>query len=384
MRASQSVIYVVASALTLKAHAQLLNPPRPVPNQYTDLFDVLESPQKHLRPVPAPHDLVTRPDLSPEPLRRVPQRKGVAIQEAEAQAKPTPVAPEAPKEELSRPQAVLEDTHDLIGDNLISLADRVDSFLGTKRADDELNRSGLRLAYQYQVRDSYVPKTQTEVRFNIRLPKLEEKLHLGWRKNEPKKDPNPPGALSANQQVNQPKKEREREPWRFRTDTGVIVSIPVPNAFARARLRKNWLYSTIIPRFQHEMAWYTDRGWIQNTQFYFDRQLKKNTLFRFTNEADWRITGQRFITTHGPSIIVNTSDSDVWSYNARIGTLDERTSFGGNYAMSSYGLSVSYRRNLQGQWLFGEVTPSLDWPKALGWRRNPGILFRIESLFGRR
>lgn len=274
-------------------------------------------------------------------------------------------------EELTAPAAALHTTHEYVSDSMVNLANRLDSFLGSQRADDELNRSSLRLGYNVRMRDSTRGKTQSDVRFNLRLPSIENRLkELTYQNTRKKKK----GEAGYGEQT-------QKEPWRFRTNVGVGLNIPVPTAFAMARLRKNWIYAKWIPRFQQQIAWYTDRSWINNTQMNFDREIQKNRqLFRFVNESDWKITEKNFITTHGPSILHNTSDDDVWSYNFRVNTGKHNTA----YFLSGYGFSIGYRRNLLGQWLYGEVVPALDWPKDLGFRRTPGIMFKIESLFGRR
>lgn len=338
----------------LNEHSNLPGPifsPSPLPQFLVSPVESLEKPPRE--------ELVTDPKK-----KNIPKKKSII-------AKPKLKTKNVEKiENLTAPQVIMEDTHEFVSNSMVTLANRLDSFLGEKRADDELNRSSLRLAYSHRLRDRSSGRDQTEVRFNLRLPHLEEKFR---KLTIDTKKKNKDGTTD--------KKEPEKEPWRFRADTGVSVNIPLPQVFSRARLRKNWVHKKYIWRFQEEIGWYSDRSWIQNTQFNMDREIQKNEqLFRFVNEADWRITQKRFITSHGPSILHNTSDDDVWSYNFRVGTGKD----GASYFMSGYGFSVGYRRNLQGQWLYGEITPSLDWPKDQGFRRTPGIMVKLETLFGRR
>ena len=337
-------------------------------NTIPNFLRFLEAPQKELTAKPR-DELVTDPDATPEVETRTSKKLPVI-------AKPNLKTKNVDRiEDLAPAQVMMEDTHEFVSDSLVTLSNRIDSFIGDKRADDELNRSSLRLAYSYRVRESTRGQDNKEVRFNLRLPTIDKRLRaLSFR------DAPTPAEKAAIKE----RKKREREPWRFRSDVGVSVSIPRPQAFTRARLRKNWILDKWIPRFQEEIGWYTDRSWVNNLQFNIDREIQKNEqLFRFSNEADWRITGKRFVTSHGPSLIHNTSDDDVWSYNLRIGTVKESENYT-HYYMSSYGISIAYRRNLQGQWLYGEIVPALDWPKEFGWRRTPGITFKIETLFGRR
>lgn len=334
--------------------------PSPLPKFLVDpTQEILRPPQRELITVP--------------PSQTAPRRKRII---AVPVPKANPAETSKPAEEFVGPQELIEDTRDFVSDSVVNFSNRLDSFLGSKRADDELNRSSLRLAYAYRMRETYSGDDNREVRINLRLPSIDKRLkELSFR------DPPTPAEKAAIRE----RKKREREPWRFRTDLGLNLSIPRPQAFTRGRLRKNWILADWIPRFEEELGYYTDRGVVNSASLNTDRVIEKDRkLFRFVNETEWRITNKRFTTTHGPSVIHNTSDDDVWAYNFRVSTFRENEGKIGSYFLSGYGVSVAYRRNLQGQWLYGEITPALDWPKARGFRRTPGITLKIESLFGRR
>lgn len=355
---------ILICVLTGSSFAQVSNTPSNLPGP---VFSTSPLPKFLVAPVEVMNKPI-REELVTDPKKKI-KKKSIKIKKKKRKARPLTTRP-VNQDEMNAPQVVLDDTHNFVSDSMVTLANRLDSFLGEKRADDELNRSGLRLSYAYRIQENARGRDQTEVRFNLRLPNLEAYFRKLTVDSKAKK--NKDGTLKTN---------LEKEPWRFRADSGISVSIPLPQIFSRARIRKNWVYEKYITRFQEEIGWYSDRGWVNNTQLNFDREIQKNEqLLRFVNEADWRITQKRFITTHGPSILHNTSEDDVWSYNLRIGTGKD----GSAYFMSSYGASIGYRRNLQGQWLFGEITPALDWPKSEGFRRTPSIMVKLESLFGRR
>lgn len=273
-------------------------------------------------------------------------------------------------------KTLLTNTHKAVTSSLMGLANQLDSFFGDKRADDEFNRSSIRLSYDYRVRMEKKPEDNTQFRFNLRLPNLEEKFRFSVKKNEAEKlppDPNAPVGLPP-----KPEETQELEPWRFRMDSGINVSYP-PIVFARARLRKNWTIPFFIQRFTEEFGWVSDQGFIQATTLFYDHQLTENLLFRLFNEENWLLTDKEFTTSHGPSILHNVSDNDALSYNARV-----QTTVDGPWYVNNYHLGIVYRRNLHQQWLYGEVGPGIDFPKAESFRRAPSILFRIESLFGQR
>lgn len=270
---------------------------------------------------------------------------------------------------------LIDKTRSLISTRLVRLANNLDSFFGDQRADDELNRSSLRVSYDYRVRMEKTPVDDTQVRFNLRLPNLEKLFRFSVQKNEPKElDREKPRDADEAARIVVPTSP-EPEPWRFRSDVGLNVSYP-PVLFARSRLRKNWLFPWVIQRLSEEVGYFTDRGWIQNTTLFHDQALSKTLLLRFVNQQDWAITDKVLQTTHGPSLLKTISDDDAVSLNLRMNSVVEDT-----WHVNNYGVSVSYRRNLRDQWLFGEIIPAVDFPKAEAFRRAPSILLRLETLF---
>lgn len=282
---------------------------------------------------------------------------------------------------------LLEDTRQLISGRVVDLANRLDSFFGEQRADDELNRSALRLSYARILRMERRSRERVEVRLNLRLPNLEDKFRFSVEKNEPKKDDTPQDPVAARLEAERKEREREakrkeeeeKEPWRFRGDTGVVVSVP-PSAFARARLRKNWRLIKYVPRFIEEVGYYTDRGLVESTTFNVDRRLRDDLLFRFENDKIWQITDKEFNTEHGPTLQHKFTEDDAFSYSAKGST----TVDWGSWYLNNWRVAVSYRRNLRNQWLYGEITPAIDFPKTESFRRMPSITVRVESLFGTR
>jgi hypothetical protein len=292
------------------------------------------------------------------------------------------------------PNSFLDNTRSLLSDNIVGLANRMDSFFGDQRADDELNRSGLRLFYGQVLRDEKKSDEDVVVRFNLRLPKLEDKFRFDFKKNgtkdkkiDEKLRERAAKAEAAGHPLSEEQLARERlrlqtdiyEPWRFRTDIGVVASIP-PRAFTRARLRKNWQLMRVVPRFVEQIGFYSDRGFIQETSMNFDYTISEGrVLLRFENTEEWRLARKEVLTGHGPVLLYKTSDDDAWAYSAKV-----FSAVNGPWFLSNYQLAVNYRRNLRGQWLYGNVIPALDFPKYESFRRSASITLRIEALFGRR
>lgn len=290
--------------------------------------------------------------------------------------KKTPKEP-APTSLINRiknaPLNLVDGTQEVLDENVTRVANRLDSFFGNQRADDELNRSQLRLSYSYQLAET-VPKDDFAFRVNLRMSNIENYFKtlidktLDW---EVKKTP---------KQIAKEEKERRKKEdphnWLWRNDVGVIASVP-PRAFYRSRLRKTISGKDIVHRFVEELAWFSQEQWINTATFESDRAMTMSMLFRMAHQLNWAITDEEFTTSHGPSIIHTISARDAMSYNARV-----LTRVKGPYYLDGYSLSINYRRRVRGNWLYGEVTPALDFPKVTSFRRTPSILFKIEALFG--
>lgn len=270
---------------------------------------------------------------------------------------------------------ILESTQELLGLNINRVANRIDLFFADQRADDELARSLIRLRRRYEVRENNMMTDETQFRFNIRLPSLQEKFRFQFQNR--KKDQKPKAVRKGDTIIIPPDPNKLNTDWQFRSDIGVNASIP-PQIFSRGRLRKNWQTWQVIHRLSNEIAWYSDRNWEEISTLDSDLPLAENLLLRFRNLVDWKMSLENFSTSHGPSILQRLSDNDALSYGPSLSTLIQNNV----WFLSNYRISMTYRRNLYKQWLFADVTPGLDFPKLEGFRRSPFILLQLEALFG--
>lgn len=269
---------------------------------------------------------------------------------------------------------ILDTTQAIFGSEVNTVANRLDLFFADQRADDELARSRIRIRQTYEVRERALMSDDFQIRFNIRLPKLEEKFKFEWDQKEKKykdKSEIKGGELS------QLARNELNKRWQFRADVGVNASIP-PKVFTRGRLRKNMTSGDIIHRFVNELAWYSDRDWEDNTTFDSDLSLGDDELLRFRNTVDWKVTRKDFNTSHGPRIIKRLTVNDALQYGVSLSTIiDDSVWF-----VENYRIATTYRRNLYKQWIYMDLTPGLDFPKKWSFRRTPFIAIQLEALFG--
>lgn len=281
-------------------------------------------------------------------------------------------SPAEEREERSIP--ILETTQQLLGGQVNTVANRLDLFFADQRADDELARSRIRLRQSYEVRERELMKDETQIRLNLRLPNLEERFKFEVEKEAKKeeKDKKKKDEAKKDAIANELNKN-----WQYRADIGTVASIP-PRVFFRNRLRKNWETGEIIHRFVEEVSWFSDRDWEQNTSVDSDLSISEETLLRFTNSSDWKITRKDFSTSHGPSLRQRLSENDGVSYSFSTSTVVEK----GVWYVDGHRLAANYRRNLYKQWIYLDVIPGLAFPKKWHFRRTPFFGIQLEALFG--
>lgn len=276
-------------------------------------------------------------------------------------------------EPVERRIPILDTAQELLGDKVNLVANRLDLFFANQRADDELGRSLIRLRTDYSIRERALPRRDTQFRFNLKLPSLEERFKLSYF--EKKKDETP--QERADREAKIIKKSKLDTDWIFRTDAGLNVSLR-PGIFTRARLRKSVYTGTLIHRFVQEIAWYSTRGFIEQTTLFTDQSINENLLFRFNNTVDWEIIQKKFNTFHGPSLIQKLSDNDAISWNLGLSTV--RTN--GVFYVTNYTAALNYRRNIYKNWFFFNFVPGIDFPKEWSFRRTPFAVVQLELLFG--
>jgi hypothetical protein len=270
---------------------------------------------------------------------------------------------------------ILDSTQQLFGMQANTVANRLDLFFADQRADDELARSRLRIQRSYAIRERRVFTSDTQIRINLRLPKLQEKFKFEIKSDEKKKEKAKSGRKSVSDR--ELAKNQLNKDWQFRADVGLNASIP-PKVFTRGRLRKNFTTGDVINRFVEELAWYSDRDWEMNTTLDSDLSLDEELLFRFRNSSDWKVTRKDYKTNHGPSLLQRIDDDSALSYGFNVGTIV----LDSVWYVTNYTLAATYRRNLYKQWIYADLTPGLDFPKEWHFRRTPFIAFKIEALFG--
>lgn len=282
----------------------------------------------------------------------------------------------ASEQKTEEEKNVLDKTHALFKGNLDYLANSIDSFFATERADDEFGRSTLRIRSNYFTREQEKGDFKVSYRINFKIPHLERRIKESAEKifKHRKED----GESGENEDDEAEKTPRTKKGWIFNADLGVNASTP-PKAVIRTRVRRNFLYTRWSHRFSEEVTYITeDDGLTELTSFDSDYPIKENLLFRFTNIKTWSVLSKKFDTFHGPNLIHKLTERDALNYSFIASTKINE----GLWFLDNYRLSARYRRDLYKKWLYFDLITGLDFPKRYSFRRNPFATFQLEILFG--
>jgi hypothetical protein len=283
----------------------------------------------------------------------------------------TPACPAEEREENSIP--FLERAQEIFGTQANVVANQLDSFFATERADDEFGRSRIRIRSQFFLREQDRSEFNNQYRINLKLPNLEKKFRFEMDRDKKKKK-----ETSNLKKENQQKKNELNQAWIFNSDIGVSAAVP-PLLITRARLRKNVETGILIHRFSEQLIYITDEtGLSEETSLDSDLIFDEKFVFRFVNFKRWRIHNKEFNTNHGPTLIQQLSDNEALNYGLTAQSVIQN----GIWYFNNYRLAINYRRNVYRQWIYFDIIPGIDFPKEFSFRRTPFVNFQLEILFG--
>lgn len=295
----------------------------------------------------------------------------------------------APAKQTIAPQPTSKDVADIlypdeIGEKVshlvVGLANRLDSFFGEARSDDESNGSTLRLIPSYTYYDKRPSVTELGVNLNLKLLNLEAKaknLETKIRKGLEDTTKGFGDEPEENKQSNIKRKTVEQENWHFNFESK-LASRPAIYYSGKIRARRNFEKTFFLHHFAFSAGWDTDDSWSQKTSLFSDHALSEFMLFRFINELNWFITNKLIETSHGPSLIQTINKYNNVSYNFRVSLGTEKNIL--HHLSSSY--SINFRHGTPSKRIFIDLIPMYSYPRVENYKEIRSIELRMEYFFG--
>lgn len=326
-------------------------------------------------PLPNKAEQLTVPSLSGEPLTVPTATVPPAL--------PQPPAPAHVDE------GFVDVLHSGISRGFLTSATWLDSFFGDERYEAEINRSQLKVRFD-AFREGSGGMDYLRPNFNLRLvlPQLRHKTRLVIS-GDPNVDVDATATHPGGPGTNLAKPPE-------RNLTTALQYVPLETKFsnfsirAGVKLHQGKLsmlagprYRYLIPldpwdlRFTQEFIWSSDMRWQSRTRFDLERPLPNGLFFRTSLEGVWseNVVGYPYAL----SILLrqpldgNRALQYEWvnSFQTRPTDLLIEELF-----------VFRYRQRFWRDWLFLEIAPQVRYPRSSGFAYTPGILFRLEMVFG--
>jgi hypothetical protein len=397
-----SRVIALLFAWALTAHSSLVYPAvTPTPDASAAPLEPaqesLPAGSPEVQPVPSvlssPHDL-QRTELSPQQAEERPAKWSPA---AQPQAEPVTTAPTVtrapadqdrsgtPEEESS----IVDTLHGGVTYGFLSTATWLDSFFGNERYEAEISRSQIKVRFE-AFREGSTGMDYRRPNFDLRLvlPQMRHMTRLAIS-GDPNVDTD---TTTVQPGVPGPGISRTTE----RNLTTSLQYVPVETAKSNFSIRAGIKlhngkldllagprYRYLIPldpwalRFTQEFVWSSDMRWQSRSRVDFERSLPHDLFFRTSMEGLWseNVVGYTYnlnCTLQQPldrNRALQYEWVNIFQTYPTNGLVEELLVF-------------RYRQRFWRDWLFLEIAPQYRFPRDRSFEATPGILFRLEMVFG--
>lgn len=320
----------------------------------------------------------------------MPQTALAAPDEAEGEVAPIEaegeVAPTEAKGE-DAPAGVLDAAHAKASAGVRGLGGWIDRFFAEEDYEAELNESQLRLRFDSFAEEYEGYDGAAQARLYLKLPGLKERARVEIQSAY---EDLIPGGSDADS-VSPSSSEADNGDFAaalayfFRNDefrsisarAGVTFDGYNPDPYLGLRYRQlvplndDWNF-----RFIERFRYYSEDRFESYTSFELERALAEDRLFRTNLGGTWLEETEDFSYNVNFSLFDPIDEKSAIEYQlhnalrTRPHRLDEVT------------LRVRYRRQVWREWLIVEIAPQVAYPDIRDFEPVPGILFRIEAIFG--
>ena len=330
----------------------------------------------------------TQEQTGPKPPEAPPAEPSQPLPEqpSSEQKKPEQEAPKKPEEVLET--TIFDVLHGWTSKKLLTTATWLDSFFGDQRYLAEYNQSYIRVRYNVFLEQESPWLHRADLQIRVVLPQLKERTHLEIA-GTPKETTSlnvtqapaatdkfeNPGDQNVTTAVSQQIKQTDRVHFIMRA--GLQWHKGGPVVILGPRFRMLFPLDHWNLRFIEEVILRNDNGWTAKTTFDLERPLPHNLFFRATN--DWFQADHQggFIYDFVFNLAQPLSAKKVLEYEWVNIFQTQPVN-----ALTEIDLRLRYRQRIWRDWLYLEVTPQYRFPRDRSFEATPGILFRLEAMFG--
>lgn len=313
----------------------------------------------------------------------------IVLSEASAQAE-IPAGPESPEASSeSEGDTIIDRYHRDLSEDILGIADRLDSFFDSDRTVAEENRTRLRIKLYSLVEKGAKPAFDIKTSFRLSLPKLQKKLNL-MISGEPENALNPNNTPTEDRREEFESTDKQnlilslqykiKETLRryISANVGLRFSRITPVFYAEGRYRHQVKLDAWIFRFTQSLKWLTDEGLESRTLIDLERPVSNRFFFRTTADGSWFEHRDGFFYNLNLYFFQHLSSRRVLSYEW-INDFQTRP----DNRLEEIVLQMRYRQKIWRNWIFYEVSPRVTFPRDEGFSSIPGIALKLEAIIGK-
>jgi hypothetical protein len=289
-----------------------------------------------------------------------------------------------------------QELHESWSKKVLDTANRIDSWFGDDRIDEEAQQTRLRAYGDLEFNDEDGTDLRVRVKAHLVLPNTRERFRLELNGTD---DEN--AWSDEDRDTEQARENRERtlglnynasRGARTSTDLGVGARYRDSEAslYLKGRHRAYFPAEQWLPRLTNEARVYTDTGWQYQGTLDFDRELSDIWFFRSRSELRWfedrDVEEENLNCNNGYcinqffSLYQDFPDRDTaiaYDWNNYFVTEPENR-------LEEVQLGIRYRRQTKWDWLHYEIRPSVRFLEETDFEDQYSIVFRLEGIFGYR
>lgn len=291
-------------------------------------------------------------------------------------------------EELNgKAREVMDNTHARLSTRVQQTADRVDSFFGNERIDDEAKGNRIRLRSTLEFAEQGDLNSKLKLKAKFALPNLEERFNLVFGTddeegivNEIMNSDDVGGIIDEVDDADYSSALRyiiaATEQWNTSLDGGVKFRTGV-DPFGRVRTRRTIDLDDWSLRLTERVTWIEDDGFSSEASVAAERNLTDSLFFRAASQVKWREDEDGVTLEEGLAFTYQIDDRRAVTLRGGVRSVTRPAN-----TVDEYGLSLRYRKQFYRDWLYYEIEPRATFPDDRDFRFTPSVAVIVEMIFG--
>lgn len=281
--------------------------------------------------------------------------------------------------------------HRSISRRVLNTAESIDAFFYAAQTEIEENRTTFKVQLGVFGEAEQEVRLDTGTRLKLVLPGFQDRLHLVLA-GDPEDDDEVLGeTLDGAPEAEMAAEETDGITAAVRYflmdslnrnlsfSAGVRIRDTRLVGFPEARYRRTFDVGdrALALRFEQRVAWFTDEGWRETSRCDLDVLSDRRYLWRTTVEGVWaeETDGYRYDLRQALFQPLKWRAALRYEWINAFNTCTDGQ-------LEEIIFKVRYRQSFLRPWLFFEIAPQLSFPEAEEFEATPGILVRVETLFG--